>query len=340
MRALVTGGGGFLGRHIVFKLLARGDSVRALGRNRYSELEQLGVESVQADIRDRDAVVHACQDADIVFHAAARVGHWGRWSDFYEANLEGTKNIIEGCKAHGVPRLVYTSTPSVVFDGRDMCGVDETCPYPARYISQYAATKAMAERYVINSNGEGGLATVALRPHLVWGPGDRHLIPALLRHARKGGLVMVGDGKNRVDVTYVENAADAHLLAGDRLAGDSVVAGQIYFISQGEPVYLWDFVNTLLAALNIPPVHKRISFRTARFTAGILEAMHRSLPLRGEPPITRFLASQMAFSHFFDISRARRDLGYQPRISTSEGLERYIETIVAQTAGSISQKTR
>lgn len=325
MRALVTGGGGFLGRYIVERLVAKGDFVRVLGRHHYPELDKLGVETIQADIRDREETTKACRNIDIVFHVASRVGHWGKWEEFYDINFVGTKNVVEGCKAHNVHRLVYTSSPSVVFHESDLCGVDETYPYPARYKSHYAETKAMAEKYVIASNGKEGLLTTVLRPHLVWGPRDNHLIPALVHRARKGELIMVGDGKNKVDFTYVENVADAHLLAGDRLTDGSSVAGQIYFISQGEPVIIWDFVNDLLTKLKIPPVQKRISFRTARLVGSILEAVYRLFPFRGEPRITRFLAAQMAYSHYFNISKAKRDLGYEPRISTSEGLERLIK---------------
>ena len=327
MRALVTGGGGFLGRYIVERLVARGDIVRVLGRQPHPELEKLGIETIQADIRDLESVTNACRTIDIVFHVAAKVGHWGRWKEFSGINYVGTKNIVEGCKTHNVPRLVYTSTPSVVFDETDLCDVDETYPYPARYKSYYAETKAMAEKHVIAANGNGGLVTVVLRPHLVWGPRDNHLIPALLLRARKNQLMMVGDGKNKVDVSYVENVADAHLLAGDRLRENSAVAGQVYFISQGEPVYLWDFLNELLVRLNIPEVKKRVSFGVARFAGGILELIYKSFPLKSEPRITRFLAAQMSYSHFFNISKAKRDLAYQPRISTSEGLERLINSL-------------
>ena len=324
MRTLVIGGGGFLGRYIVERLVARGDVVRVLARQPYPELEKLGVESIQADIRDFEAVRNACRNNDIVFHVAAKVGHWGRWEEFYSINYRGTINVVEGCKTHNVPHLVFTSSPSVVFDGTDMCDVDETYPYPVRYTSYYAETKAMAEKQVIAANGKGGLMTVVLRPHLVWGPRDNHLIPALLHRAKKNQLRIVGDGKNKVDLSYVENVADAHLLAGDRLRENSTVAGQVYFISQGEPVYLWDFLNKLLARLNIPQVKKRVSLGTARFAGGILELLYKSFPLKGDPRITRFLAAQMAYAHFFNITKAKRDLGYEPRISTSEGLERLV----------------
>jgi len=320
MKALVTGGGGFLGRYIVEKLAARGDSVRVLGRSRYPELERLGVEAVQADLRDKTAVTRACEKIDVVFHVAALPALWGRWRDFYGINVQGTENVLAGCRAQGVPRLVYTSTPSVVFDRSDLCNVDESYPYPARHDCYYAQTKAVAERLVLAANGKG-LLTAALRPHLVWGPRDNHLIPKVLERARAGQLFIVGDGSNKVDITYVENAADAHLQAADHLQAGSRVAGQAYFISQGEPVLLWDFVNLLLEKLGVAKVTRRISYRAAMGLGAVLEGIHRLLFLRREPRMTRFLAAQLAKSHYFDISRARRDFGYAPRVSTAAGLE-------------------
>jgi nucleoside-diphosphate-sugar epimerase len=235
--------------------------------------------------------------------------------------------VLIGCKVHAVPRLIYTSTPSVVFDQSDLRNVDETYPYPVRYNCYYPATKAMAERCVIDANGKDGLLTASLRPHLVWGPRDRHLIPRVLQRARAGRLFIVGDGTNRVDITYVENAAEAHLQAADHLNVGSPVAGQAYFISQGEPVVLWEFINQLLEALGIPRVTKSISYATGRSIGAVLELLHTVLPLSAEPRMTRFLASQLARSHYFDISKAQRDFGYFPRITTSEGLERLVDHV-------------
>ncbi|MFQ5903140.1 MAG: NAD-dependent epimerase/dehydratase family protein [Candidatus Binatia bacterium] len=327
MKALVTGGGGFLGRYVVEKLMARGDSVRVLGRSRYPELERLGVATMQADLRDQAAVVKACEKVDVVFHVAALPAIWGKWKDFYGINVEGTKNVLAGCKVHGVSRLVYTSTPSVVFDQSDICNVDETYPYPDRYNCYYPATKAMAEKFVIDANGQDNLLTTSLRPHLVWGPRDNHLIPRILQRAKAQQLFIVGDGTNKVDITYVENAADAHLLASDYLKVGSPVAGQAYFISQGEPVVLWDFINHLLERLGIPKITKAISYGTAKSVGAVLELAHKVLCLSGEPRMTRFLAAQLARSHYFDISKARRDFGYSPRITTSEGLERLVRYV-------------
>ncbi len=327
MKALVTGGGGFLGRYIVEKLLQRGDRVRILARGHYPDLERAGVEGVQADIRDASRVAEACAGIDVVFHVAAFPAIWGKWKDFYGINFEGTKNVVAGSVVHGVGRLVYTSTPSVVFDGSNLCGINETYPYPQRYICHYPATKAMAERYVIAANGNQGLLTTALRPHLVWGPGDRHLIPPVLNRARAGRLFIVGDGSNQVDITYVENAAEAHLQAVDHLQPGSPVAGQVYFISQGEPVVLWDFINQILERLGIPRVTRRIPCSIVRVLGAGLEVLYNMLRLSAEPPMTRFLATHLARSHYFDISKARQHFGYHPRITIIEGLERLVSPL-------------
>lgn len=326
MKALVTGGGGFLGRYIVEKLIARGDSVRAMARNRYPELEAAGAEMIQADIQDRDAVYRACIGVDCVFHVAALPLLWGPWEAFYGTNVVGTRNVIDACRARGVERLVYTSTPSVVFAGGDLEHADETLPYPEHHGASYPATKAMAERAVVAANG-GDLLTASLRPHLVWGPRDNHLIPRIVKRARAGQIVIVGDGRNKVDITYVENAADAHLLAADRLEPGSPVAGQCYFISQGEPVVLWDFLNQLLARLGLPPITRRLPYPVARALGAVLETTHRVLKRTGEPRMTRFLAAQLAHSHWFDIGKARRELGYEPRVSTAEGLDRLVRSL-------------
>jgi nucleoside-diphosphate-sugar epimerase len=329
MKALVTGGGGFLGRHIVAKLLARGDKVRVLGRRPYPDLEKTGVESVRADLQDASTVVRACLGMDAVFHVAAHAGYWGSWDSYYGPNVVGTENVLNGCRKAGVRKLLYTSTPSVVSAPGNLEHADERVPYPARYECPYPATKAEAERLVLQANGKGGLLTASLRPHLIYGPGDPHLFPRIIDRARRGLLVQVGDGTNKVDVTYVENAADAHLLAADRLCDGSPVGGQAYFISQGTPVALWPWINGILMALGIPVVRRKISRGAARTVGAAMEMAYTVLPLRGEPRMTRFLADQLATSHYFDISKARRDLGYAPRIGTEEGLERTIKALQA-----------
>jgi nucleoside-diphosphate-sugar epimerase len=325
MKALVTGGGGFLGRHIVAKLLARGDTVRVLGRRSYPDLKEQGVETVCADLQDAAAVERACRETDTVFHVGALAGYWGSWESYFIPNVFGTRNVIVGCLKARVRKLIYTSTPSVVSARGGLEYADETVPCPAKYECPYPATKALAERLVLKANGNEGLLTASLRPHLIFGPGDPHLFPRIIERARRGQLIQVGDGTNKVDVVYVENAADAHLLAADRLGEGSPVNGQAYFISQGAPVILWAWINDLLGRLGLPRVSRKVSHKMARAVGAALEIAYTVLPLRGEPRLTRFLADQLATSHYFDISKARKELGYAPRISTEEGLERTLK---------------
>ena len=330
MTALVTGAGGFLGQYIVEQLLARGDRVRAAGRRTYPALEALDVETVKLDVRDKEAVMAACQGVDVVYHTAAVAGIWGKWQYFYKINTQGTEHVIAGCLKHSVPKLVFTSSPSVTFDGTDQCNIDESAPYSRRWLCHYPHTKALAEQAVLKANGtehaRGALWTCALRPHLIWGPRDSHLLPRLVARARSGRLRRVGDGTNLIDMVYVENAARAHLLAADRLGPDGPASGKAYFISQGEPVNCWDWINELLALAGLPPLKKSISARAAWRVGSAMERMYRLLRLTSEPRMTRFLAAQLSTSHYFDLTRAREDLGYVAQISTAEGMQRLAAT--------------
>jgi 2-alkyl-3-oxoalkanoate reductase len=321
MKALVTGGGGFLGGAIVRMLRERGDQVRSFSRSNYPALAALGVEQVQGDLGDRAAVSAAANGCGIVFHVAAKAGVWGSYADFHRANVTGTANVLEACRANGIRKLVYTSSPSVVFDGSDVEGGDESLPYPSSYEAHYPRTKALAEQMVLAADSPR-LATVSLRPHLIWGPGDNHLVPRILARGRAGRLRRIGERPNLVDTVYVDNAARAHLLAADRLEPGIPPAGRAYFISNGQPIPLWAMVNRILAAADIPPVTRSISPGLA-YTAGcICEALWGLLRLPGEPPVTRFVAHELASAHWFDISAARRDLGYRPEVSIDDGLLR------------------
>lgn len=331
MNALVTGAAGFLGRYVVEQLIARGDRVRALVRRPDAALETLGAEVVLGDIRDRAAISAACHGVDAVFHTAALAGIWGTWQAYYSTNAQGTKNVIDACRAYGVRRLVFSSSPSVTFDGADQENIDESAPFPDRWLAHYPHTKALAEQAVLEANGVDGLLTCALRPHLIWGPRDRHLIPRVLDRARRGRLRRVGDGRNRIDTIYVENAAAAHLMAADALTPGSAVAGNAYFISQGEPVLCWQWIDRILDLVGLPPVEKSISLAAAWRLGATLEAIYRSFRIRTEPPMTRFLAAQLGRSHYFNIERASRDFGYRPLVSTEEGLRRLKESL----AGSV-----
>lgn len=322
MQALVTGGGGFLGLYVVEQLVARGDKVRVLCRGTYPRLHELKVEYLAGDVRDPATVSRACAGVDTVFHVAAVSGIWGSWEHYHGINTIGTENVIAGCRANTVPRLIYTSSPSVIYDGRDHRNANESLAYPAQYLCHYPHSKALAERAVLAANGTDGLATLALRPHLIWGPRDNHLIPRIVARARAGKLRRVGRGDNLISMSYVENAAHAHLLAADRLAPGSPVAGQAYFINEAEPVNLWSWVNQLLSLAGLPAVTKSITPRTAYAAGAMLEKIYSLLHLAGEPPMTRFLAQQLSGTHAYDISKATRDFGYQPIVSVAEGLRR------------------
>jgi nucleoside-diphosphate-sugar epimerase len=325
--ALVTGAGGFLGRQIVEELLAAGERVRALVRRPCAELVARSVETVIGDVRDAAAAGDACRGVDVVFHVAGVAGIWGSWDHYHGTNTLGTRYIVAGCLAHGVGRLVYTSSPSVTFDGGDQCGVDESVPYASRWLCHYPHSKALAERHVLEANGRDGLLTCALRPHLIWGPGDHHLIPRLVDRARRGRLRRVGDGTNLIDMVHVENAALAHVQAAAALVPGGPACGRAYFISQGEPVNCWEWIDQVLALAGVSPVTQSLSFGAAWRVGATLEAAWRVLRLRGEPPMTRFLAAQLAKSHYFNIDRARADFGYQPRVSTDEGMRRLGESL-------------
>jgi nucleoside-diphosphate-sugar epimerase len=324
MKALVTGGGGFLGRYIVEQLLARGDEVTVFARGNYPQLEALGARLVRGDLQDTAAVTHTCRGLDAVFHVAAKTDYWGSWESFYQPNVVGTRNIIEACRQHQVPKLIHTSTPSVVANDRSRSGEDESLPYPSSYESFYPHTKAIAEKMVTEANGSQ-LLTVSLRPHVVFGPRDRHIIPRLINRARSGQLIWVGDGNNKIDVTYVEDAARAHLLAADNLEPGSATAGSVYFISQDEPVNPLKFVNEILSRLGLPLVTRKLPLPAARVLGGALELAHRLLPLGDEPRLTRFLANELALDHYYNISRAKEDFGYRPQYTMSEAIDRTVQ---------------
>lgn len=322
MRVLVTGGGGFLGQAIARSLLARGDEVRVLGRSERPALGAAGADVRRGDVADPGAVAAAVAGCQAVVHTAAKVGSWGRARDFHRTNVVGTRNVIAACRLHAVPRLVYTSTPSVTHAGGDVEGIDESHPYAERFLAHYPRTKAIAERLVLAAN-DAALATVALRPHLVWGPGDTQLLPRAIARARAGRLRLPGGPPRLVDCTYIDNAALAHLLALDRLGPGAACAGRAYFISQGTPLPLGELLARVLAAAGVSPVKKTISPRVLYLAGCLAEAAYALLGIRDrEPPVTRFVARQLGTAHWFDISAARRDLGYEPRVSIEEGLRR------------------
>ena len=317
--ALVTGGGGFLGSAIVRMLVENGTAVRTFSRSTYAELEHLGVKQIQGDISRLESVLPACEGVDVVFHTAAKPGVGGAYETYYATNVLGTQNILQACRQCKVARLIHTSSPSVIFDGGDMEGVDESVPYPATYHAHYPKTKAIAEKMVLEASAQG-LPTIILRPHLIWGPGDNHLVPGIISRASR--LRRIGAGANTVDTIYIDNAAKAHLLADQVLQRNPALSGKVYFISQDAPVRVWDMVDMILAAAGKPPVGKTISPKLAIFIGWVFEKLYHLLRIEEDPPMTRFMARELSTSHWFDISAAKRDLGYSPDIGLEEGLKR------------------
>jgi nucleoside-diphosphate-sugar epimerase len=323
VKALVTGGGGFLGRAIVTQLVAAGHEVTSASRHEHAGLAELGVRQVRMDLGVRESVERALAGQDLVFHVAALTGAWGRRADYEHTNVQGTEHVLAACRAHGIARLVYTSSPSVCFDGRDHVRAKDDLPHARRFLAAYPATKSRAERAVLAANGPA-LATCALRPHLVFGPGDPHLLPRLVARARAGRLVIVGRGDNEVSLTYVENAAAAHVDAARTLEPGARHAGRAYFVAQREPVQLWRWIAAVLAGLGLEPPRRRVPLGVALGAGAALELLWRFLALNGEPPMTRFVARQLATSHSYDVSACERDFGYRERVDLATATARAI----------------
>ena len=321
MKMLVTGGGGFLGKAIIKQLLAQGHSARSLCRGAYPELESMGVEVFRGDLADPKTVLDATEGCDRIYHVAARAGVWGSYNDFYQPNVVGTENILAACATHGISKLIYTSTPSVIHAGKDVEGADESVPYPDHFDTHYPATKALAEKMILAANGSA-LQTISLRPHLIWGPEDNHLVPRIVDRGRCGKLKLVGGGHKLIDAVYIDNAAEAHILAGDRLGPNAPCAGKSYFITQGDPMPSRDLINGILAAAGLSPVTKSIHPNVAYGVGAILEGVYSLFGVKTEPLMTRFVARQLATAHWYDITAARRDIGYNPSVCTAEGFQR------------------
>lgn len=320
MNVLVTGGTGFLGGAICRLLKARGDEVSSIARTRSASLDALDVTQIQGDVSSLDIMLGASQGCDAIIHTAALAGIWGDFEDFSRTNIGGTLAVLGACELNGVGKLVYTSTPSVVHTGHDIEGGNESLPYASHFSAHYPATKAVAEQKVLAANG-AKLATVALRPHLIWGPGDRHLLPRILARAKSGQLRFIGASK-KIDTIYIDNAAQAHLDALDRVAPGAICAGKPYFISQDQPIALDEMVNRLLRCCGQPPVTKRVSPLLAKVAGKVFETVYRITGKQDEPPMTSFLAEQLSTAHWFNIGNAKRDLGYMPKISLTEGMVR------------------
>lgn len=325
MRILVTGGGGFLGTAIIKELIKNPSYiVTNFSRHSYTHLEDLGIPTIKGDLRNKGDVDRALSFGfDVIFHVAALAGVWGKYQDYYDINFLGTKNLLESSRALGIQKFVYTSTPSVVFNKEDLMGVDETTPYATTFLNAYSETKTMAEKLVLQMNNGIDFLTCAIRPHLIWGPGDPHLFPRIIQKGKLGKLRIVGDGENLVDIIYVDNAAKAHVMAFQKLISGSSVCGQAYFVGQERPVNLWSFINQILGTVNVEPVSKFIDVHFAYKLGWLLEKVFKLLGInRPEPPMTRFVALNLGKSHYFSHAKAKKDFGYSPEISIEEGLKR------------------
>lgn len=324
MDSLVTGGTGFLGRHLARRLLERGDRVYLLGRNMTAvkPLLESGAVPVVADLRDRDAVIAACSGVEVVFHAGALSAPWGKRADFFESNLGGTEAVLAGCLAQGVRRMIYVSSPSVVFDGRDHRLLTEHAPYPRRFASIYSLTKKLGEDRVRAASAQG-LETVILRPKAIFGPGDTSLLPRLIQAARQHRLPQIGDGRNLVDLTYVENVAHALLLA----ATSRAAVGQTYTITNDEHIPLWEVIRAVLQRLRLPTRLRTIPLPVALSVSTLME--WRAALTGNEPLLTRYSAAILARTQTYDISASKRDLGYAPIVSFAEGFERTLQALEA-----------
>lgn len=325
----MTGAGGFLGSEIATQLLHQDHSVIGFSRGSYPALEKQGVQWIRGDIRDTQAVNQACRNVDAIVHSAAVPGVWGSWDSYYQVNTVGTEHVIAAARAQAVKLLVYTSSPSVTFDGTNQANIPEDVPYPSSWLCHYPHSKALAEQAVIAANGQDNLATCALRPHLIWGAKDPHLIPRLFERGKAGTLRIIGDGANLVDMVHVTNAAHAHLCAIEALSNNPASHGKAYWVSQQDPVNCWDWLNDLLLAAGVPTIKKSISSRTAYVAGTVLEVVYTALRMRREPRMTRFLAKQLSMDHYFDNSRAQELLGYFPILSNSQAMDKFKQAIRA-----------
>jgi nucleoside-diphosphate-sugar epimerase len=296
--------------------------VTGFARGNYPELEQMGVVMIRGDICDLKFLTAAMQSCDLVFHVASKAGIWGNKNEYYRPNVDGVANIIQACKTLSIKHIVYTSTPSVTFAGIDEEGIDESQPYAEKFLNYYAESKAIAEQMMLNANSEQ-LKTVALRPHLIWGPEDPHLISRVIERGKAGGLKLLGKTDKLVDTVYVDNAAYAHVLAGVNIVkADTNCAGKSYFISNDQPITMANMLNKILACVDLPPVTKRVPVVFAYAAGALLEWVHHLLAKKEEPMMTRFVARQLSTSHYFNIEAAKKDLGYQPLINIEQGMQR------------------
>ncbi len=331
IRVLVTGAGGFVGLKLTRALLLEGYDVTTLQRGTYPELNELkniypNLSIIQGSINDQNILDFAVSDVNAIFHVASKIGMWGSYDDYYETNVVGTQNILKSMKKYSIKNLVYTSTPSVVFDRGDINNGDESLPYPKSHLNFYAQTKRIAEEEILKCARAHEFNALSIRPHLVFGPGDKQLIPRVIYTHLKGKLKIVGDGENLVDVSYIDNVVHAHLLAFKTLLQDpNKVNGKAYFIGQEKPVKLWNFTNDIFKGLGLKKLEKKIPVNIAYCIGGLLEALFKLLGIKKiDPPMTRFVALQLGKNHYFSHENAKKDFGYIPIVPTEEGLKNLI----------------
>lgn len=322
-RIVVTGATGFLGGAVVRRLRATRPraNVLALGRDqaRGAALRAEGIAFVALDLTDSGAVHAALRDADVVVHAAALSTPWGPHEAFHAANVVASDNVAKACAQAGVKRLVHISTPGIYHDGLSRRGICEDDPLPPRAVNHYAATKREAEQRVLAAAGASDLPVLVLRPRAIFGPGDSSLLPRLARALRQGRLRRIGDGDCTIDMSYIDNVVDAVLLAAD---APRALSGRAYNISNGEPVRIWDVIDRLADALGTPRPRRPISRTNALLIAWILEAGHRAFAPQREPRLLRYGVDLLSVDMTLDISRARAELGYCPRVRMEEALAR------------------
>ena len=319
MRILVTGGGGFLGSAICRQLTQLNHQVIAFQRSPAHHLEADGIDTTQGDITDFHGLLAAAKDCEVIVHTAGKAGVWGDPADYHRINVDGTANVIRVCREHAIPILVHTSSPSIVHSGGDIGGADESLPIADHFNAPYPASKAEAEIMVAAANSTE-LKTTALRPHLIWGPGDPHILPRLAAKVRSGTLVLPGPDKI-IDTIFVENAALAHVKALDELRGAARCAGKAYFVTNNEPMPQGEIIRKLLAAIGIDVKIRAVPVGIAKTAGAICETIWRTFGLKSEPPVTRFSVEQLATAHWFDTSAAERDFGYIPTITIAQSLE-------------------
>ncbi len=323
-KALVTGATGFLGGHLARHLHRLGWDVTATGRNEQAgrQLMADGIRFVAADLRDRELILGACCGQEFVFHCGALSSPWGRYRDFYDSNVEGTKYVAEGCKLEDVERLVHVSTPSVYFDYKPRYRIKESDPLPARAANHYAATKRIAEQWLEQRWQEEQLPVIMLRPRAIFGPEEQALLPRLLRASEQSGVPLLNGGEAEIDLTCVDNLLQAMLLCCDSPAS---TLGQTYNISNGEALPFRELVRELFELLDLPLRTRQIPYRAAYGVAAMLETAYRLLPLQGEPTLTRYTVSSIAVPHTLDISKAQHELGYTPTVTVKQGLRQFAE---------------